>query len=87
MIVHPTEPDLGYLYDVIVVDNSHGASRRTVDTEMRDGLKDSKLDELGGGGEVIVGSDTNFCFFADEQFDRSPTGSGVSARVALVDAN
>ena len=87
MIVHPTEQDLGYLYGVIVVDDGNGESRRTVETETRDSLKDSKLDEPGADGEVIVGSDTNFCFFADEQFDRSPTGSGVSARVALVDAN
>uniref|UniRef100_A0A5F9CY12 trans-L-3-hydroxyproline dehydratase n=1 Tax=Oryctolagus cuniculus TaxID=9986 RepID=A0A5F9CY12_RABIT len=26
---------------------------------------------------------TNLCVFADEQVDRSPTGSGVTARVAL----
>lgn len=26
---------------------------------------------------------TNICVFADEQVDRSPTGSGVTARIAL----
>ena len=34
---------------------------------------------LGGLGEGRLG----VCFFADQQVDRSPTGSGVSARVAL----
>ena len=55
LIVHPTEQDLGYLYGVIVVDDGHDESRRTVETETRDSLKDSKLDELSGDGEAIVG--------------------------------
>jgi trans-L-3-hydroxyproline dehydratase len=29
------------------------------------------------------GSETGLCFFGDQQIDRSPTGSGVAARVAL----
>ncbi|KAJ7081845.1 proline racemase [Mycena belliarum] len=49
---HPTEPDLEYLYSVMVVE------RRPTG-------------ELG------------LCFFADQQIDRSPTGSCVMARVAL----
>ncbi|KZT43536.1 Diaminopimelate epimerase-like protein [Sistotremastrum suecicum HHB10207 ss-3] len=52
-VVHPTEPDLGFLYSVIVVDQKGPTS------------------ELG------------LCFFADQELDRSPTGSGVCARVAL----
>jgi trans-L-3-hydroxyproline dehydratase len=32
------------------------------------------------------GSETGICFFADQQVDRSPTGSGVSARIALAHA-
>lgn len=28
-------------------------------------------------------SETGLCFFGDQQIDRSPTGSGVAARVAL----
>jgi trans-L-3-hydroxyproline dehydratase len=31
----------------------------------------------------ISGSETGLCFFGDQQIDRSPTGSGVAARVAL----
>ncbi|KAJ9654979.1 hypothetical protein H2201_008899 [Coniosporium apollinis] len=30
-----------------------------------------------------AGAETGLCFFADQQVDRSPTGSGVQARVAL----
>ena len=37
---------------------------------------------LGGLDEGRLG----VCFFADQQVDRSPTGSGVSARVALARA-
>lgn len=33
------------------------------------------------------GVECGLCFFADEQIDRSPTGSGVCARVALAVAN
>lgn len=36
-------------------------------------------------GEALPGtngSETGLCFFADQQIDRSPTGSGVSARLA-----
>lgn len=30
-----------------------------------------------------IGSETSLCYFADEQIDRSPTGSAVAARAAL----
>jgi trans-L-3-hydroxyproline dehydratase len=33
--------------------------------------------------DAEVAAETGLCFFADEQIDRSPTGSGVQARVAL----
>ena len=52
---HPSEPDLEYLYGVIVVDESYGGANESI----------------------------GLCFFADQEIDRSPTGSGVSARVAL----
>ncbi|KAI0645891.1 Diaminopimelate epimerase-like protein [Trametes meyenii] len=42
-----------------------------------------------GEGEVGLGGlegRVGICFFADQQIDRSPTGSGVSARVALARA-
>ncbi|KAK8191341.1 proline racemase [Phyllosticta capitalensis] len=37
----------------------------------------------GVAAPVADGADTGVCFFADQQVDRSPTGSGVQARVAL----
>ncbi|KAJ7888792.1 proline racemase [Mycena leptocephala] len=52
LYTHPTEPDLEYLYSVMVV-------------------------EPTPKGEI------GLCFFADQQIDRSPTGSCVMARVAL----
>jgi proline racemase len=54
-IVHPDEPDLGYLYGAILTDGGDGAEQPS----------------------------TNVCVFADQQIDRSPTGSGVTARIAL----
>lgn len=56
-IEHPLEPDLSFLYGVILTDGRDGA------------------------GEV---PSTNICVFADGQVDRSPTGSGVTARLALM---
>jgi trans-L-3-hydroxyproline dehydratase len=56
-IVHPDEPDLGYLYGIILTDGAeHPSSPSTM----------------------------NICVFADGQVDRSPTGSGVAARMALL---
>ncbi|KAJ7679194.1 proline racemase [Mycena polygramma] len=52
LYAHPTEPDLEYLYSVMVVEGTPQ-------------------------GEI------GLCFFADQQIDRSPTGSCVMARVAL----
>lgn len=43
-------------------------------------------DNLGVAGPDARGSETGLCFFADQQIDRSPTGSGVAARVALAHA-
>lgn len=55
-IVHPTEPDLAFLYGTILTD-----------------------DEAPGAGRPT----RNLCVFGEGQVDRSPTGSGVTARVAL----
>ncbi|KAJ7145068.1 proline racemase [Mycena crocata] len=52
LFAHPSEPDLEYLYSVMVVE-------------------ETPRGELG------------LCFFADQQIDRSPTGSCVMARIAL----
>ena len=53
-IVHPEEPDLGFLYGTIFTD-----------------------------GEETGDLTRNVCVFAGRQVDRSPTGSGVTARLAL----
>jgi trans-L-3-hydroxyproline dehydratase len=58
-IIHPTEPDLGFLYGTILTD-----------------------DVLPGDGRTSA----NLCVFGDGQIDRSPTGSGVTARLALAHA-
>lgn len=42
-------------------------------------VTDQKLGETAPGTES---AETGLCFFADQQIDRSPTGSGVAARVA-----
>lgn len=60
-IVHPHEPDLGFLYGTILTD-------------------DVALGAHGGRASY------NLCIFAEGQIDRSPTGSGVTARIALAAA-
>jgi trans-L-3-hydroxyproline dehydratase len=52
-IIHPTEPDLGFLYGTILTCDA-AAPEPT----------------------------SNLCVFAEGQIDRSPTGSGVTARLA-----
>ncbi|WGF87017.1 proline racemase family protein [Marinivivus vitaminiproducens] len=54
MLDHPGEPDLAFLYGVILTDDASPA-----DPETR-----------------------HVCVFGDGQLDRSPTGSGVTARIA-----
>ncbi len=53
-IVHPAEPDLGFLYGTIITDEAPATDESA-----------------------------NLCVFAERQIDRSPTGSGVTARMAL----
>ena len=55
-LVHPDDPDLGFLYGTILTDGDDAWSGRPT---------------------------ANVCVFADRQVDRSPTGSGVVARIAL----
>jgi trans-L-3-hydroxyproline dehydratase len=55
-LVHPDDPDLGFLYGTILTDGDDAWSVRPT---------------------------ANVCVFADRQVDRSPTGSGVTARIAL----
>lgn len=54
-IVHPFEPDLGFLYGTIFVGAAHNRAHHS----------------------------RNVCIFAEGEVDRSPTGTGVSARAAL----
>ncbi|WP_420629786.1 proline racemase family protein [Candidatus Leptofilum sp.] len=54
-IVHPFEPDLGFLYGTIFVGAAHNPANHS----------------------------RNVCIFADGEVDRSPTGTGISARAAL----
>ncbi|KAJ5161981.1 hypothetical protein N7492_007373 [Penicillium capsulatum] len=42
---------------------------------------------VGSRPEGVDGTETGLCFFADNQIDRSPTGSCVTARMALAHAN
>lgn len=41
------------------------------------------VDSPEGSARTAADEELGFCFFADRQFDRSPTGSGVAARVAV----
>jgi trans-L-3-hydroxyproline dehydratase len=54
-IVHPFEPDMGFLYGTILHGPPHAANAHS----------------------------RNVCIFAEGEVDRSPTGTGVSGRVAL----
>jgi trans-L-3-hydroxyproline dehydratase len=54
-IEHPLEPELGFLYGVIFVDEPEDPAHHS----------------------------RNLCVFANGEVDRSPTGTGVSARLAL----
>ena len=58
-LTHPDDPDLAFLYGVILTDGLDGAAGRP---------------------------SRNVCIFADGQVDRSPTGSGVTARLAAMHA-
>lgn len=42
--------------------------------------------EIGSKPDGVDGAETGLCFFAEDQIDRSPTGSCVAARVALAHA-
>ncbi|KAJ5381737.1 uncharacterized protein N7496_004165 [Penicillium cataractarum] len=42
--------------------------------------------EVGSRPEGVDGVETGLCFFADDEIDRSPTGSCVTARMALAHA-
>ncbi len=53
---HPTEPDLSFLYSVLLTDDTRPGSPEPT---------------------------RNLCVFGDGQIDRSATGSGVTARMAV----
>jgi len=68
LLRHPHEPDLEFLYGVTVVFPTFRPNTR-------------RGPEPSHAGPMR--SDVNLCFFASQQMDRSPTGSCVSARVAV----
>lgn len=70
---HPSSPDLEYLYGVIVVDPNQPETAGNVNPQ-------NNPCSLGSSDDI---SEVGICFFADQQIDRSPCGSGVCARVAL----
>jgi trans-L-3-hydroxyproline dehydratase len=73
--------------------NMRKAFARTLEKKYLKHPKEPRLEELYG--VIVTGSsnpaagrkdDLAICFFADQQVDRSPTGSGVQARIALAHA-
>ncbi|GAB2178048.1 proline racemase family protein [Dongia sp. agr-C8] len=46
-------------------------------------LTDGRTGVTQGGGVSQEGASANICVFAEREVDRSPTGSGVTARIAL----
>ena len=46
-------------------------------------LTDGQTGVTQGGGVTEAGASANICVFAEREVDRSPTGSGVTARIAL----
>jgi trans-L-3-hydroxyproline dehydratase len=67
-VKHPFEADLSFLYGVIFVEeNVHESSQKNAHDSSTSNGIHSR----------------NACVFADGELDRSPTGSGVSGRIAL----
>ncbi len=80
--VHPTDPRLDGIYGTIWFDDL-GDLEDLEDLEDRGDLDD--LDDLGGtAGQV---HQRNVTVFADGEVDRSPCGSGTSARLAILAAD
>ena len=72
-IVHPTEDDLSFLYGTIFTG-----------PPLNDDAGDRRTDDAAGGKPADGEADSrNVCVFADGEVDRCPTGTGVSARLAL----
>jgi trans-L-3-hydroxyproline dehydratase len=76
LYAHPTEPDLQYLYGIMVVDDQHSGLPPSPSSPEGSNEKPSPIVHCKGG-------ETGLLFFADRQIDRSPCGSCTSARVAL----
>ncbi|PWY92238.1 putative proline racemase [Aspergillus heteromorphus CBS 117.55] len=73
-VQHPHEPRLSYLYSVMIVDPTLGAS------------SPGSSNSSSSSSSNVSGTETGLCYFADNQIDRSPTGSCVTARMALAHA-
>ncbi len=66
---HPNATERAQLYSVMITDKNLGCH---TGSDVLSGLPDSSRT-----------GETGLCFFANQQIDRSPTGGGVAARVAL----
>lgn len=72
---HPEKPaERGSLYTVMVVDKAVGVPEG--------GLTSSSSSSSSPSSSPSRDAETGLCFFADQQIDRSPTGSVVAARAA-----
>jgi trans-L-3-hydroxyproline dehydratase len=72
---HPDSPDLAFLYGTILTDGQTGVTRGAGATQGTGVTR--------GAGATQDGASANICVFAAREVDRSPTGSGVTARIAL----
>ncbi|KAA8642869.1 hypothetical protein EYZ11_010728 [Aspergillus tanneri] len=75
-VQHPDDSRLSFLYAIMLVD-SDSDSNSNLNTSF------SESDSTRVNPDNILGSETGLCYFAGAQIDRSPTGSCVSARMAL----
>ena len=74
---HPTEPALGFLYGTILTDDLASGDRiGPSDAPSPDAIDAPSPDAIS----------CNLCVFGEGQIDRSPTGSGVTARLAVAAA-
>lgn len=79
---HPDSSELCFLYGTILTDGRTGGPGQA-----RAHLAAVRLIVLHTHTRTSQSPSANICVFADSQVDRSPTGSGVTARMALLAAS
>lgn len=72
---HPDEPELAYLYGTILTDGADDYGEAA-----------TAAANATTTGAATAAATANVCVFAERQVDRSPTGSGVTARIAIMRA-